>query len=86
MKLTTIPADTTPEAAWLQIEAFRRMSPGKRLRMVLQLGDSLRAIVASGIRSRHPEFTAEQVNLAVIRLTLGDDLFRRVYPGVELPR
>ena len=86
MKLSAGPADTTPEAAWVQIEAFRRMPPQKRLRMVLQLGDSLRAIVASGVRSRHPEFTPEQVKLAVIRLTLGDDLFRKVYPGMEVPR
>ena len=86
MKLTAVPADTSPEAAWVQIEAFRRMQPQKRLRMVLQLGDSLRAIVASGVRSRHPDFTAEQVKLEVIRLTLGDDLFRKAYPGMEVPR
>lgn len=81
MKLTSIPADTTPEAAWVQIEAFRRMSPSKRLRMTLQLCDSLRAIVAAGVRSRHPEFSAEQVKLAAIRLSLGEELFCKVYPG-----
>ena len=86
MNLTAIPADTTPEAAWVQIEVFRRMSPGNRLRMVLHLGDTLQAIVASGVKSRHPNFTAEQVKLEVIRLSLGDELFRKVYPGVELPR
>jgi hypothetical protein len=84
MKLTSIPADTTPEAAWVQIEVFRRMSPRKRLRMVLQLSDSLRAIAAAGVRSRHPEFSAEQVKLAVIRMSLGDELFRKVYPGVKV--
>jgi hypothetical protein len=80
MKLTSVPADTTPEAAWVQIEVFRRMAPGKRLRMALHLSDSLRAIVAAGVKSRHPEFNAEQIKLEVIRLTLGDDLFRKVYP------
>ncbi len=86
MNLIAIPADTTPEAAWVQLEIFRRMSPSKRLRMTLELGDSLRAIVTAGVRSRHPEFTAEQVKLAAIRLTLGEQLFRKVYPNVKLPR
>jgi hypothetical protein len=84
MKLTSIPADTTPEAAWVQIEVFRRMWPRKRLHMALQLSDSLRAIAAAGVKSRHPEFSAEHVKLAVIRMSLGGDLFRRAYPGVSV--
>ena len=27
MKNLTIPADTTPEAAWVQMQIYRRMSP-----------------------------------------------------------
>jgi hypothetical protein len=86
LKLAPFPADTAPEAAWVQIEIYRRMAPEKRLRQVLQLGDSLCAIVASGVRSRHPEFSEEQVKLSVARITLGEELFRKVYPDVTLPR
>ena len=60
------------------------MSPRKRLHMALQLSDSLRAIAAAGVKSRHPEFSAEQVKLAVIRMSLGDELFRKAYPGVTV--
>jgi hypothetical protein len=81
-----IPADTTPEAAQVQVEIYRRMPPAKRLRLVLALSDSLRAVVAAGVRNRHPEFNAQEVKLSVARLTLGEPLFRKVYPDVRLPR
>lgn len=84
MKVEFIPADTTPEAARVQAEVFRRMSPERRLELALQMSDSLRATVAAGVRSRHPALTAEQVRLAVIRLLVGDELFRRAYPGVNV--
>src|SRR5262249_8370023 len=86
MKHLAIPADTSPEAAWVQVQAFRSMPAQKRLRMVFELSDSLRSIVAAGVRSRHPEFTAEQVKLEVIRLTLGEELFRKVYSRQETAR
>jgi len=61
------------------MEIYRRMSGRKRLELAFQMGNSLRRLSAEGVRSRHPEYTAEQVKLAVIRLTLGDVLFRQVY-------
>jgi hypothetical protein len=84
MSLQFVPADTTPEAARVQLEIFRRMPPEKRLKLAFQMSDSLRELVASGVRGRHPDYTEEQVRLAVIRLTLGDKLFRQVYPGQDI--
>jgi hypothetical protein len=84
MSLQFVPADTTPEAARVQLEIFRRMSPGKRLELAFQMSDSLRQLVASGVRSRHPDYTDAEVRLAVIRLTLGETLFRQVYPGKDV--
>ena len=46
------------------------------------MSESLREVVAAGVRHRHPEYDEKQVRLAVIRLALGDDLFHKVYPGV----
>jgi hypothetical protein len=86
LRSLAIPPDTTPEAARVQLEIYRRMPPGQRLRLVLALSDSLRAVVAAGVRTRHPEFNAQEVKLSVARLTLGEELFRKVYPGVRLPR
>ena len=84
MTVEVVPADTTPEAARVQFDIFRRMPPSKHLELALGMSDSLRKVVASGVRSRHPEFSDEQVRLAVIRLSLGENLFRQVYPGVEI--
>jgi hypothetical protein len=80
----TIPADTTLEAFQVQVGIFRRMSPERRLAMVFEMSNNLRRVAASGVRSRHPDYSEEQVRLAVIRLTLGQRLFREVYPGVDV--
>jgi hypothetical protein len=84
MHLDVIPADTTLEAWRVQLAAYQRMAPSRRLELALQMSDTLRRTVASGVRSRHPEYGEEQVRLAVSRLWLGEDLFRQVYPGVEI--
>lgn len=79
-----VPADTSVEAARVQLEIFRRMRPEKRLAMAMSLSDSLRRLAADGVLSRHPHYSPEQVKLAVFKLTLGDDLFRKAYPGVDI--
>jgi hypothetical protein len=83
MNWTVIPADTTPEAWRVQLEIYRRMSPSKRLELALRMSDSMRAVVASGVRARHPEYDEEQIKHAVNRILLGDELFRKAFPGVE---
>jgi hypothetical protein len=84
MNLEIIPADTTPEAWAVLVNIYRRMSPGRRLELVCEMSDSLRRLVADGVRHRHPDYTEDQVRLAVIRLWLGEDLFRQGYPGVDI--
>lgn len=78
------PRDTTAEAALIRVEIFRCMTPERRLRMALEMGDTLRKFVAAGVRLRHPQHSEEQVKLAVFRLTLGDALFREAYPGMDI--
>ncbi len=79
-----IPADTTLEAFHVQIGIFRRMSPQRRLAMVFEMSNNLRRVAANGVRGRHPDYNEDQVRLAVNRLTLGEHLFREVYPGVNV--
>ena len=79
-----LPADTSLEAIRVQHAIYRRMSPEQRLRLMCQMADSARAIAADGVRSRHPNYTERHIQLAVIRLRLGDELFRRVYPGEDV--
>jgi hypothetical protein len=84
MTRLSIPADTTVEAARVQAMVFRQMPAGRRLELAFEMSNSLRRIVAAGVRNRHPEYSPEQVRLAVIRLTLGEDLFRQAFPGVDV--
>jgi len=72
--------DTSPEALKVQLAAIRRLSPEARLRQGLELASLVRGLIATGVRARHPEYSEEEVDLATIRLVLGDELFRRVYP------
>ncbi|MBI5481797.1 MAG: hypothetical protein HY906_23275 [Deltaproteobacteria bacterium] len=73
--------DTSVEADAVQIDAYRRMTPGARLRVALELTELSRRLVAAGVRRRHPEYTDEQVRLATIRLWLGEELYRQAYAG-----
>ena len=52
-------SDTSPDAAHIQQEIFRRMSPAERLRMALEMSESIRNFARAGLRSRRPELTAE---------------------------
>src|SRR5262249_14627772 len=84
MAYSLLPADTSSEAIRIQHAVYRRMSPETRLRLACQMSDSIRALAADGVRARHPDYTERQLQLAVIRMTLGDELFRRVYPGQDV--
>jgi hypothetical protein len=76
--------DTTPDARRVYIDTLRRMGTHGRARITFELSEQMRQIAASGVRHRHPEYTDDQVRLAVIRLAWGDELFREVFPGVEV--
>ena len=79
-----IPADTTPEAFEVQMAIYRKMTPDQAIQNVLALNRRARACATAGVRMRHPDYTDDQVRLAVIRMALGDKLFREVYPGCEV--
>ena len=84
MGFPVIPADTTMEAARVQIEIFRRMPPERRLELALQMSTNLRKVAASGVLSRHPNYSKDEVRLAVARLTLGEELFSKAFPGIDV--
>jgi len=76
--------DTSVEATRVQYAALERMGVSGRMELMFQLSSDLREIVASGVRSRHPEYSERQVQLAVLRLAWGDELFRRVYGDAKV--
>ena len=48
------------------------------------MSEDARSITFAGIRSRHPDYSAEQAHAALLRVILGDDLYLRVWPGRTL--
>lgn len=80
---SVVPRDTSVEAFRMQLEIYRRMPPEKRLELALQWSEQVRELGRAGIRLRHPAYSDEEVRLASIRMQLGDELFRSVYPGID---
>ena len=52
--------------------------------MAAQMSEDVRAIARAGIISHHPEYTATEVNFALLRLLYGDELFRNAWPRAPL--
>ena len=76
----TLPADTDPAMAEHQRERYRQMTPSQKLELMAQMCDDMKAIAIAGIRGRPPTYSATDAEAAYLRLTLGDDLFRRAFP------
>jgi hypothetical protein len=55
-----VPFDTTPEAAELQIRAYREMTSAGRLRIALELSDLTHSLAVAGIRRANPELSEEE--------------------------
>ncbi len=76
--------DTTPEAAALQLAIYRRMRPGKRCEIAVEMSLAARDLTLAGIRMRHQSYDVQEARFALFRLLLGDDLFRRAWPSAPL--
>ena len=73
-----IPADTTIETVRKQFEILRRLDAHTRFNMACELSDHLRNIVEAGVRLRHPEYDERKVNRQVVRLMIGETLFKQI--------
>ena len=71
--------DTTADALAVQFRILQRIGPAGRMAMTFELSDNLRSLVESGVRYRHPSWDDRTVAREVIRLWIGDDLFRKAY-------
>jgi hypothetical protein len=73
--------DTTDAAAGVLAAVFRQMTPAAKASMVEQMSNDARDLARGGIRSRHPEYSVDEVEHALHRLLLGDDLADRAWPA-----
>lgn len=63
--------DTTPAAAAVQRDIFRKMTTDERLRLALEMSESLRNIALAGLRSRRPELDANGLTRELMRIMYG---------------
>lgn len=70
--------DTSAAAGEAQRAGFRRLSGSERVALALQMSDEARALAADGVRHRHPDASEAEVEGAVRRLMLGDQLADRI--------
>lgn len=78
------PRDTSLAAHEAQLNCYRRMTPAARVALAVEMSEDVRAIAAAGIRARHPTYSSDEVQHALRRLLLGDDLFERAWPHAPL--
>jgi hypothetical protein len=78
------PADTSTTAYAVQLARYRQMSGSERVELAVQMSEDAREIARAGIRARHPTYSASDVEHALRRLILGDDLFRRAWPAAPV--
>jgi len=84
MKYSTVPQDTTSDAAKVQIAVLKKIGAEGRLEMTLELSDNIRDITMSGIRTRHPEYSEDTVMKALIKYLHGESVFKEYFPGDRL--
>jgi hypothetical protein len=68
-----VPLDTTPEAAELQIRAYREMSLAGRLRIALELSDLTHSLAVAGTRRLNPELSDEDARRMLAERLYGRD-------------
>jgi hypothetical protein len=73
-----MPSDTEAHALEAQLAAARRLGPAGRVRLAVEMSEDARRIAVEGERRRHPELTAAEARLAVLRRLWGADLAVRV--------
>ena len=71
-------SDTTIEADAVQVRVLRKIGIEGRARMTFQLSNNMRRTVEAGVRYRNPEYDDRQVQREVMRLMIGDKLYRLI--------
>jgi hypothetical protein len=77
-------SDTSPEAAEILRERMRRLTPSQRVEEGVRLCKFMRQMMRAGIRSRHPDYSADEVEMALARLLWGDELYCKARPDWPL--
>jgi hypothetical protein len=71
--------DTSPEIERRQIEAWRRMEPWEKLRVVTELMRATEELAVAGIRERHPDATPREIQLRLGALRIDRETMIRAF-------
>jgi len=71
--------DTDPCAERIQIELLRKASPARKLELLAQMNETVRALALSGLKQRHPQASEAELRRRLADLLLGAELAQRVY-------
>ena len=71
--------DTTPAAAKLQLEIYRKMPVERKLELVEDANHTARLLALAGLAERYPEDPPERLHRRLFDLVLGPELAARVY-------
>ena len=84
--MAVLSADTTADIEQRQVDAWRRLSPVERLRLVSDTTRAVMDLSRAGIRRRHPQASERECFLRLAAILIGVDTARRIYPeAAQLP-
>jgi hypothetical protein len=78
-KVSTLSADTYPEAERVQIELLRRVPAWRKMQMVGEINQTVQMLALSGLRQRFPNASSGELRRRLAELRLGAELAARVY-------
>lgn len=71
-------SDTHPALEPVIIEGYRKMSPGQRFQMAMEMSEAVRDLAKTGILKRHPGISDEELRKRLGALLLGRELSIKV--------
>ena len=77
--MTSYYSDTHLDIEQMQIELIRKMPSWKKVAIVDDLNETVRALAISGIKQRHPNATNEEIKRMLADILLGPELAEKVY-------
>jgi hypothetical protein len=79
-----VPHDTSADAFRAQLAVWNGLGPEGRVKLAGRISQSARYVAREGIRTRHPEYSDEQLKRALWRLLYGDTLVQKIWPQESL--
>jgi len=64
-------SDTSPRFARLHLELYRAAGAARRVHVAVDLSEAVRATALAGIRSRHPNYSEEEIRSTFLRHIYG---------------